>query len=100
MKTFKFCKIFPNIDNNERQEVIDWCKKEFGPMNAEVTRWMSSSNYTYPLEFRGTFDMWFYNQDDANLFLACWGGSGTTFETFYDEWYTPDDVLDSLFDFD
>ncbi len=98
MKEFKYCKIFPNIDNNERQAVMDWCEKEFGPLNASPTRWMSGSNYTYPLEFRGTFDMWFYNKDDANLFLMCWGG--TVIETIFNEWYTPNDVLGELFDFD
>lgn len=98
MKKFKNCKIFPNIGNDRRQEVMDWCENIYGKMNADVPRWMSKSNYTYPLSYAGTFDIWFYDQKDANWFLLRWGG--TIVETVYDEWYTSDEVVNTLFDFD
>jgi hypothetical protein len=72
MKTVTEILIHPYIGNDNRPEVVDWCTKQFGVVNSEQRRWVSTSNYTRSKE--GTFDVFFKNLKDAQWFLLKWGG--------------------------
>ena len=54
-------------ENDERQQVLDWCESAFGNGGG---KWYSRSNY----RDEGTFELIFSDQAAANLYMLRWGG--------------------------
>jgi hypothetical protein len=96
MKIVKQVTIHPELGNDVRQEVIDWCIKQFGdPIVQEVEYdWWINSNYERSNE--GTFDITFTSLKSAEFFILRWGG--VIVDTKYNEVFVPDpEILKSLF---
>jgi hypothetical protein len=68
--------VHPNIDNNRRQDVYDWCTQQWGEYRDYVDndwKWFPTSNYDRGTD-SGTFDLHFQDERLANLFIIAWGG--------------------------
>jgi hypothetical protein len=90
--------VHPNLGNDVRYEVIEWCNKQWGDYHlfeGDEWTWFTTSNYDRGAE-SGTFDVIFKDVKAANLFLLRWGGQ--VFDVEYEECFVPDpEVLDKLF---
>lgn len=65
--------VHPNIGNEKRQEIIDWCEVAFGSIYCSSPRWFQTSNYERgPVS--GTFDIHFKEESDAHFFIIAHGG--------------------------
>ena len=75
MKIIKKVNVYPEIDNDMRQEVHKWCEETFGPkgwITEDEWVWFSSSNYDRSKY--ASFDMTFKNPAHATMFTLKWGG--------------------------
>lgn len=94
MKHIKKLKVHPGLGNDLRQEVIEWCSKQWGEYNNEDSFWGPTSNYER--SEHGTFDVIFTDLKAAQIFLLRWGGQVVDVE--YEETFAPDqEVLSKLF---
>lgn len=95
MKTIKRLTVHPELGNDVRKEVMDWCTKHWGEYNTEESVWMPTSNYKR--SYNGTFDVIFNDVKAAEFFILRWGGQ--LYDVEYDETFAPDPViLNSLFE--
>jgi len=96
MKYIKQLTVHPELDNTVRQEVVDWCIKQWGDYHEHETDcgWWITSNYDR--SFTGTFDVIFTDIKAAEFFILRWGGQVVEYE--YEERFAPSQtVLDNLF---
>ena len=55
MKIIKKVNVYPEIDNDIRQEVYKWCEKTFGPkgwITEDEWIWFSNSNYKFRILYK------------------------------------------------
>ena len=96
MKIIKKVNVYPEIDNDQRQEVYKWCEQMFGPkgwINENEWNWFSSSNYDRSKY--ASFDMTFNNPAHATMFTLRWGGR---IEVVSEGTEVSNEVFDSLFE--
>jgi hypothetical protein len=97
MKHIKKLTVHPELGNDMRRAVIDWCIKQWGDYydtEAEHVWWITSN---YDRSLNGTFDIVFNDVKAAEFFILRWGGN--VFDVEYEEYYVPDpEVLDRLFE--
>jgi len=75
MKIIKKVNVYPEIDNDIRQEVYKWCEKTFGPKGwITEDEWIWFSNSNYNRSENASFDMTFKNPAHATMFTLKWGG--------------------------
>jgi hypothetical protein len=94
MKHIKKLTVHPELGNDVRHEVSDWCTKQWGLYREEGAVWYITSNYDRSVS--GTFDVIFTDVKAAEFFILRWGGG--VFDVEYEEYCVPDpEVLDRLF---
>jgi hypothetical protein len=96
MKIVKEITIHPELGNDIRLEVVDWCIAQFGDPIVQVVDhdWWINSNYER--SYDGTFDITFTDLKSAEFFILRWGG--VVVDTKYDEVFVPDpEILKNLF---
>lgn len=98
MKPIKWITVQPNIGNDIRQEVKDWCSTTFHDHNNERCEWFMTSNYTRGHE--ASFDMLFKRLDHAQWFILRWGGciSSIEYEDVPEQYVVSKAVLENLFE--
>jgi hypothetical protein len=72
MESTEWITVQPNIGNDVRQEVSDWCYTTFKNRSNGDRNWFMTSNYTR--ELSATFDVVFKYLKDAEWFILRWGG--------------------------
>ena len=77
MNERKIYRVQPKLQNDVRQEVIDWCYQQFGDRHKgqgdeEYLDWTITSNYTRDID--ADFDFMCVNEKDAFWFVIKYGG--------------------------
>jgi hypothetical protein len=98
MKPIKWITVQPNIGNDIRQEVKDWCSATFNEYDNEASQWFMTSNYTRSHE--ASFDLLFRHLKHAEWFILRWGGviSNIEYEDVPEQYVVSKKVLDVLFE--
>jgi hypothetical protein len=76
-KTIKYVIVCPEIDNDERSEVNDWCTEIFGDRyktQIDENQWIWSMRSNYDRSKYASFDMYFKDDRTASMFILRWGG--------------------------
>jgi hypothetical protein len=98
MKPIKWITVQPNIGNDVRQKVRDWCDTTFNHHDNESSNWFMTSNYTRGHD--ASFDMLFKEFKHAEWFILRWGGviSSIEYEDVPEQYVVSKHVLDTLFE--
>lgn len=98
MKPIKWVTVQPNLGNDVRQAVKDWCSTTFHSYDNEYREWHITSNYTR--EEEASFDLLFKRLSHAEWFILRWGGciSNIEYEDVPEQYVVSEQVLDALFE--
>jgi hypothetical protein len=76
-KTIKQVIVYPEIDNDKRQNVMEWCAEIFGDRrktHIDHNQWIWGMRSNYDRSKYASFDMYFKDDRNASIFILRWGG--------------------------
>jgi hypothetical protein len=99
MKIIKQINVYPELNNNVRQSVYQWCLEMFGNMHGtEEDDWVWGTKSNYERSRKASFDMQFKNSKHASMFVLRWGGKTETIFEDFEKLAVDEEVFNNLFE--